>query len=115
MIIPDSWKAEAGVQNFQAQPSQRGFPCDAPHTLIALADIEWPFRHSNVPLDANGFNHVRMVSILVGIRENASLPPIDVEPGDQRSYRLRAGMHRYHASLALGFSHIPAEIVERLC
>jgi len=23
-------------------------------------------------------------------------------------------VHRYHASLALGFSHVPAEIVERL-
>jgi hypothetical protein len=110
MIIPESWKAEADVQNFQVPPPQRGFRCDAPHTLIAIADIEPPLRNSNVTLDANGFNHDRMVRLLTGMRDNVSLPPILIEPGDKRSYRVRQGVYRYHASLALGFSHVPAEV-----
>jgi len=113
MIIPAQWLAEAGVQNFRAL--QRGFRCDDRHSLIALADIEVPLRKTGYPLDANGFSHDRMVSILKGVRENLSLPPIRIEIADPglRQYRVREGLHRYHASLKLGFSHIPAEIVER--
>ena len=112
MVIPAEWKAEAGVQNFQ--PAGRAYRCDALHELMALADIEVPLRRSGYPLDANGFNHDRMVRLLTGIRDNVSLPAIYIERGDQRPYRVRCGVHRYHASLALGFSHVPAEIVERI-
>jgi len=114
MIIPENWKSEAGVQNFHAPPSQCSFRCDAPHELFALADIEPPLRNSNFPLDANGFNHDRMVRLLIGMRDNVSLPPIFVDPGDTRPYRVRCGVHRYHSSLALGFSHIPAEFGQRI-
>jgi hypothetical protein len=114
MIIPAQWLAEAGVQNFR--PVQRGYRCDAQHNLIALADIEVPLRKSGYPLDVNGFRHDRMVRLLNGIRDNVSLPPICIETADsgQRRYRVRSGVHRYHASVTLGFSHIPAEIVERV-
>jgi hypothetical protein len=114
MIIPDDWKAEAGVQNFK--PTRPGFRCDNPdHRLFALADIEPPLRFSDRPLSANGFDHDRMVRLLTGIRDGVSLPAIYIERGDpgQRRYRVREGVHRYHASLALSFSHVPAEIVER--
>jgi hypothetical protein len=123
MIIPDDWKAEASVQSFRPAPSQRGFRCDDPHELIALADIEVPLRRTGYPRDANGnpigengFDHDRMVRLLGGIRDNDPLPAICIEVADlgQRPYRVRCGMHRYHASLALGFSHVPAEIVERI-
>ncbi len=114
MIVTLEWIAEAGVQNFQ--PSRRAYRCEGRHECIALAEIEVPLRKSGYPLDANGFRHGRMVRLLKGIRDNISLPAIYVERGDpgQRPYRVREGVHRYHASLALGFSHIPAEIVERL-
>jgi hypothetical protein len=116
MVIPAEWIAEAGVENFRPAPAQRGFRCHAPHELIALADIEVPLRNSGYPLDANGFDHKRMVHILTGIRDGVSLPAIYIEranPG-QRPYRVRGGVHRYHASLMLRFSHVPAEIVERI-
>jgi hypothetical protein len=114
MQIPVEWLAEADVQDFR--PTLRGFRCDATHELIALADIEVPIRDRGYPLDANGFDHKRMVKILTGIREGVALPPIDIEFADpgQRKYRPRGGVHRYHASLTLGFSHVPAEIVDRL-
>jgi hypothetical protein len=73
-------------------------------------------RGSGYPLDANGFRHDRMVRVLAGIQDNVSLPAIYIERADpdQRPYRVREGVHRYHASLALGFSSVPAEIIERL-
>jgi hypothetical protein len=112
MEIPPEWLAEAGLQNFVA--TRPSFRCTASHDLIPLADIERIVR--TVPLDANGFCRDRMMRILVGIRDDDAVPPIDVEKADpgQRPYRLRAGAHRFYASLALGFSHVPAEIVPRL-
>jgi hypothetical protein len=114
MVIPTAWMAEAGVQDFK--PTRRAFRCDDRHECIALVDIEAPLRKSGYALDANGFRHNRMMRLLIGIRDNVSLPAIYIEQADpgQRTYRVREGVHRYHASLALGFSHIPVEIVERL-
>lgn len=102
--------------SFRPAPSQRAYLCTAEMGLFAIAEIEAPLRNSDVPLDANGLHHDRMLRILIGIRDKVSLPPINIEhanPG-QRPYRVRAGVHRYYASLAFGFSHIPAEIVDRL-
>jgi hypothetical protein len=88
MVIPAAWMAEAGVQDF----------------------------NSGYPLDANGFCHDRMVRLLTGIRDDVPLPAIYIERADpaQRPYRVRGGVHRYHASLTVGFSHVPAEIVDRI-
>ena len=109
MQIPAEWLAEARLQNFI--PVRSGFRCQAPHVLISLSDIEKPMR--SIPLDVNGFRRDRMMRILVGIRENDFIPPIVVEraadPNEQPSYRLRCGVHRFYASLTLGFTHIPAE------
>jgi hypothetical protein len=113
--IPPEWLAEAEVENLDVG-QRENFRCDEPHVCIALADIEVPMRNPGVTLDANGFRHDRMLRILVGVRDNHSIPPICVEqagPG-HRPYRVRCGFHRYHASLTLGFSHVPAEIVERI-
>ena len=114
MIVPPEWLAEAGVQNFV--PTQLSFRCDAPGAApVALADIEPPLRFDGYPLDATGFDHKRMVRLLTGIRDGVALPPIFIEDGDpaQRRYRVRCGVHRYHASRTLGFSHVPAEVVPR--
>ena len=111
MQIPVEWLREAGVQNFM--PTRPSYRCDAPHFLLPLIDIESVVRTKR--LDCNGFAHDRMISVLVGIRDGASLPPVPVEriePGTH-PYRLRNGTHRFYASLILGFSHVPAEICER--
>jgi hypothetical protein len=107
---PAAWMAEAGVKDFT--PPWSAFRCTGPHECIALADIEVPLRGSDYPLDANGFKHDRLVRLLIGIREYVPLPAVYIERGDphQRPYRVREAP--LSASLALGFSHIPAEIVE---
>ena len=116
MVVPAEWLAEARVQSFRPAPAQLSFRCDERHQLVALTDIERPTRRSDHPLDANGFRRERMVRILAGIRDNVSLPAIFIENGEpgRQFYRVRCGVHRYHASLTLGFSHVPAEFVERL-
>jgi hypothetical protein len=114
MIIPPAWLAEAGVQDFK--PTRLSFRCDDPdHSLFALADIEPPLRFSDYPLSANGFDHDRMVRLLSGIRHDVALPHILIEVADAggRPYRVHHGVHRYHASLALRFSHVPAEVIDR--
>jgi hypothetical protein len=112
--VPSEWLAKAGLRTFK--PSRPSFRCETNHVLIALSEIEQPMRNASVTLDANGFGRDRMMNILTGIREDHCLPPIDVEKADpgQRPYRVRAGFHRYYASLAAGFSHVPAQIVDRL-
>lgn len=92
-------------------PGQPALRCRA---SIRLADIERVVRTR--PLDANGFCHDRMIQVLVGIRDGADIvPPVPVEAigasGTGR-YRLRDGTHRFYASLALGFTHLPCEICE---
>jgi hypothetical protein len=113
MNVPAEWIAEAGLQDFK--PTRCGFHCVVDHELIALADIEPPIRNADRPLDANGFRHDRMLKILVGIRRDDAIPPIPIEIADpgQRRYRVRDGVHRYWASVTVGFTHIPAEVAER--
>lgn len=110
MQILAEWLREAGVQNFT--PTASSYRCTAPHVLLALAEIE-PISRVR-PLDGNGFAHDRLIRVLVGIRDGAALPPVPVERIEKGAhlYRLRDGTHRFYASGALGFSHVPAEIVE---
>jgi hypothetical protein len=112
--IPPEWIAAAGLKDFV--PAASAFRCDLPHQLMAISIIEPPMRNEGVTLDANGFNRERMLTILNGIRANDALPPIDVETADpsQRPYRLRGGFHRFYASMACGFTHIPVDVVPRL-
>jgi hypothetical protein len=112
--VPVEWIAQSGLTDFT--PTRSAFKCDDPHVLIALADIEPPKRNAGIALDANGFGRERMMKILEGIRNGASIPPIYVEESGsgQRPYRVRNGVHRYWASVTVGFTHVPADIIERL-
>lgn len=106
--IPVEWLGTAGMQGFT--PSRLSYRCEGPHELIALADIARPKRDSRISFDCNGLRRDRTMAVLTGIREDLSLPPIEVKAGE-RGYRVHHGFHRFHVSLALGFSHIPAVIV----
>lgn len=57
-----------------------------------------------------------MLSVLDAIRHDQTLPPIEVEVDDANedrfTHRLYHGFHRFHASIAVGFSHVPALIVD---
>jgi hypothetical protein len=110
MEIPAEWLAEAGLQNYR--PLRSAFRCAATHQLIALAEIEPVVR--SIPLDASGFVRSRMISVLEMIRDDRPCDePIEiVRRAGQWPYRLHHGVHRYYASRRLGFTHVPAQIID---
>ena len=113
--IPFEWWAEAGMDRFDRgfEVSYRGKP-NLNSKVVLMADIDLPsMEHRNLshgPLDRD-----RMVSVLWSIAERAEICPVAVTKtasGNYR-YRLHNGAHRFHASAAVGFTHIPALLVVR--
>lgn len=60
-------------------------------------------------LSHGGFDRMRMIDILVGIASRSPLPPVPIveRPEGAYRYRLCNGTHRFYASVAAGFSHLP--------
>jgi hypothetical protein len=113
--IPSAWWTEAAMDHFDRgrDKSYRGRP-HLNSQLVLIADIDLPSlshrRRSHGPLDRD-----RMVTVLWSIAEREEICPVTITKtgiGDYR-YRLYAGVHRFHASVAAGFSHIPALLVVR--
>ena len=66
-------------------------------------------------LDHGGFSRDRMIAVLRGIASQVLIPPIEVDQlldGDRYAYRVHSGAHRFYASVAAGFSHVPAVVFE---
>ena len=116
--IPDEWWTEAGMVGFV--PSADAYP-HADDSLLVIeacprAEVAPIIRVPSVVKDAHGFDRVRLVRVLSGLRSGAVLPPVDVvklpratEEGFR--YRLIDGFHRFYGSMAAGFTHIPGSIV----
>ena len=105
--IPDEWLAAAEVTGFKAERQAYLPSPGSPSELVELSHILPPVRLAGVPQ----FEPSRMISILVAIRTSSPLPPIIAHgpaPGHTAKYSVREGMHRYYASVAMGFSSIPA-------
>jgi hypothetical protein len=75
--------------------------------LVAVRDVERPPR--TVEKDFGGFERVRLIKILAGFVAGQAIPAVKVQelPGGSSRYGLRDGYHRFHASVAAGFDHIP--------
>jgi ParB-like nuclease domain len=80
--------------------------------ILRIDEIAVPPRWAGVP----DFERDRMVSILDAIRHDRTLPPIEVVEAINNLYghRLYHGRHRLAASIAVGFSLVPAVIVRDL-
>jgi hypothetical protein len=111
--IPDAWWAEAGMPDFVCKrDAYRAAPSELhpghPITLVASQAIA-PL-HRSVPLDFGGFDRARMVRILHGFVADDAIEPIKLRLDTQGVYthRLYDGLHRFHAAVAAGFSHVPA-------
>ena len=111
--IPDDWWVEAGMAEFvRHTQAYRSTTAD----LVALDDIEPPFRLPSKPLDWRGFDRTRMVSILQGFVADEAIPPIDLLilptlndiSGQPFKYRVLTGLHRFYASMAAGFEFLPS-------
>jgi len=98
-------------------PQDAGSPQNPPGApLVAITAIEPLIRHlkDGIPEAPIFASRERLVSILKGIKNNAQIPPIclfDNADGCYH-YKIHQGVHRFYASIAAGFTHIPALIVE---
>jgi ParB-like chromosome segregation protein Spo0J len=80
--------------------------------ILRIDEIAVPQRGAGVP----DFERDRMVSVPDAIRHDWTLPPIEVVEAISNLYghRLYHGRHRLAASVAVGFSLVPAVIVRDL-
>jgi len=80
--------------------------------ILRIDEIAVPPRGAGVP----DFERDRMVSVLDAIRHDRTLPPIEVLEAVSNLYghQLYHGRHRLAASIAVGFSLVPAVIVRDL-
>ena len=80
--------------------------------ILRIDEIAVLPRGAGVP----DFERDRMVSVLDAIRREGRLPPIEVVEAisDLYSHRLYHGRHRLAASIAVGFSLVPAVVVRGL-
>lgn len=112
--IDGQWWSEAGMNGFC--PRNKAFPQrgqwhwdgNIVFKIIPLLSIESPKRAEGILL----FKKDRMIRILEGIRNSAPIPPIEIqtkETGDY-PYTVHNGVHRFYASIAVGFTHVPAFI-----
>lgn len=117
--IPDDWLVEAGLIGFK--PDQEMYRVKGEATAIPLTDIIPPQREPGHMKDAYGFDRARLVSILRGIVAGDAIQAVEVMPlagaaepeaaGPYR-YRVYDGFHRFYASVAAGFTHLPCVISE---
>jgi ParB-like chromosome segregation protein Spo0J len=80
-------------------------------TLVPLADIELPLMTRRLQLGPFGLDDSRMVKVLREIARREEIWPVEIVETESGEYRLKHGTHRFHASVAAGFSHIPAIVV----
>jgi hypothetical protein len=108
--IPVEWWAEAGMTAFEPQSAYYCYD-SLPQLLVRIKAIEPPQMDQRKHLDHSGFDHVRMVNVLDAIVSRKPMPPVEVEPlpsNGEYQYRLHHGAHRFFASAAVGFTHVPA-------
>jgi hypothetical protein len=79
--------------------------------LVRVADIAPPNMERRQHLGPGGFDHKRMVKVLRDIFSHNPMHPIKLveRQQDDYLYHLCDGYHRFHASVAAGYSHVPAE------
>ena len=106
--IPRDWWTFCEMEDFK--PKSRYYPCATPRgqtvEVVPLADVEPPQRSPGTPT----FRKYKLVPILLAFRSpECRLPPVQVEAASCGSYRFKLlnGFHRFYASVAVGYSHLP--------
>jgi hypothetical protein len=110
--IPAEWWNEAGMKAFQRQSPSYRFQRSPTILLIRIDSIEpLILKHR---LD-QVLRRISLVSIFRRIASESFMPPIQLDelpPNGEYAYRIRRGAHRFYASVAAGFTHIPAVVFE---
>lgn len=114
--IPDEWWNAAGMTDFCAQ--RLAYRSTIGSTLIPLSEIEPPHHDPTSPRDWCGFDRGRMLRILIGLKQGATMRPVpllelvaDDTSSKAYAYRPLDGYHRFYASIAAGYKFLPASVV----
>jgi ParB-like chromosome segregation protein Spo0J len=109
---PDEWWEAADIVGFVTSRTAYRRNAVRGTMILHIDEIAVPPRRAGVP----DFERDRMVSVLDAIRRDGTLPPIEVVEtiSDLYSHRLYHGRHRLAASIAVGFSLVPAVAVRDL-
>jgi hypothetical protein len=113
--IPDEWWEAAGMEAFATSRTGYRRPrptnADLVNAVLSVSEIGVVPRGDGVP----DFERDRMVSIFDAFSRELALPPIEVVEESREGYRywLYHGRHRLAASIAVGFSVVPAVITRR--
>jgi hypothetical protein len=110
--LPDDWWAEAGMADFvPSTNAYRVYPASEIFTVsienVGLVTRPEVFKDS----EDSGTAHSRVLKILCGFRLGEAIPPVEVvgaKPEYGHRFKLTYGAHRFHCSLAAGFTHVPA-------
>jgi hypothetical protein len=108
--LPAEWWNEAGMKTFQRQSPSYPFQRSPKILLVRIDSIEpLSLKHR---LD-QVLRRPSLVSIFRRIASGSVMPPIQLDelpPNGEYAYRIHRGAHRFYASVAAGFTHIPAVI-----
>jgi len=108
-----SWWTESGMEGFERRSESYRFVPAPNISLVALEDIAPMKVDDRLHLGHGGFSPRRMTDILRAIASNTALPPIEVVERWHGRYKfvigggVSGGVHRFYASAAAGFSHVP--------
>jgi hypothetical protein len=111
--IPADWEDAADMAAFAVEGRHYDVDSDEPWLSVRIAEIAPLKRHRGPSgFSEDGFNEQRMISILQAFRNEMHLPPVELieKCPDGYRYQLYNGVHRYYASVAAGFSHLPVSI-----
>jgi hypothetical protein len=107
--IPHEWWTEAEMDDFRPQSQAYLITIYPSVLLVPINQVAPQLMDQRQHLGHGGFDRNRMVDILRGIATGSVIPPVPVVERQQGPYRYRLanGTHRYYASVAAGFSHLP--------
>ena len=116
--IPDDWWNFAEMSDFSpcrttyTHTGQESCPEQIETRDVSLDEIEPPTRSDGT----TQFHKSRMVPILLAFGSpGCALPPVRVRPkvpSDRYRFKVYDGFHRYYASVAAGFTHLPVTVLE---
>jgi hypothetical protein len=124
--IPDEWLADGDLREWLGRRrTDRAYRAGSPpypedaalppvEAIIEPLDVIKPFERT-LPTGTPFASKEQLLRILIGFKNGDLLPPVHVReavPGPYR-FTLYHGAHRYYASLAAGFSHIPVVVSPR--
>ncbi len=109
--LEDEWWSFCEMESFN--PESPYYPYDSSNPIVEIVGIESvkpPTRHP----DVSPFKIYKMVPVLMAFTSpECALPAVPVKrihPSGDYSLELTNGFHRYYASVAVGYTHLPVTI-----